>query len=138
MKKSFIAASMYLGLGLIAGVFYREFTKAVNFPQTEQTQLSVLHTHLLTLGFFFFLIVLGLDKLFGLSDDARFKTFFAVYNIGLVLSITMMTWHGILTALGRDADFGPELAGIAGLGHIVMSIGLGLFLLVLGPKVTKK
>jgi hypothetical protein len=45
-------------LGVLSGLAYREFTKVKHF--TGDTQLSVLHTHLLALRMLFFLIVLVL------------------------------------------------------------------------------
>jgi hypothetical protein len=136
MRKSFIASTVYLALGLIAGVFYREYTKAYNFPEGSPTQLSVLHTHLLTLGFLFFLIVLVLDKQFNLSEDSRFKTFFWSYNAGLVITIGIMTWHGILTVQGVT-DISKAIPGIAGLGHVLLGLGLTFFMLTLGSKLKK-
>jgi hypothetical protein len=136
MKKSFVAAISYLVLGLLAGVFDREFSKAHAWPDSKFTQLSVVHTHLLTLGFLLFLIVLALDKAFGLSSDARFGTFFAVYNLGLLVSAAMMTWHGVFTVLGGSDSAWPEFFSlIAGMGHLLLGLGLALLLLVLGPKV---
>lgn len=136
MRKSFIASSIYLFLGLLAGVFYREFTKAYNFPEGSPTQLSVLHTHLLTLGFLFFLIVLVLDKQFDLSSDKRFNTFMWAYNAGLVITVGLMTWHGILTVQGVT-EVSKAIPGIAGLGHALLGLGLLFFMLTLGGKLRK-
>ena len=66
MKALYWASIFYLVLGLGAGVFYREFTRANDFPAGEFTQLSVVHTHLLALGFMMSLIFLVLEKVFGL------------------------------------------------------------------------
>lgn len=74
MKKIYYAALSYLIAGLISGLFYRSFTRANDF--TGDSQLSVVHTHLLTLGMLFFLAVLALDKLFTLSNLRMFTAFF--------------------------------------------------------------
>lgn len=132
MKKIYFAALTYLVLGLAAGVFYREFTKINNF-EGEQTQLSVVHTHLLSLGFLFLLIVLVLEKQFGLSKHGFFNPAFWLFNGGLVTATTMMVWHGIYQVYG--IEFGPALSGIAGLGHIVMSLGLVGITVTLGSSV---
>ncbi len=66
MKKILRTSMIYMILGLSFGVFYREFTKFNNF--TEWTQLKVLHTHTLTLGMFFFLILLLFEKNFNLTE----------------------------------------------------------------------
>lgn len=133
MKKIFNAAFTYMIIGVLAGLFYREFTKANDFPEGEFTQLAVVHTHLFTLGFIVLLIVLALDKVFGLSGSKLFSWFFATYNIGVVLTAGMMVWHGSLTVLGEESN--AMIAGIAGLGHIALSVSLVLFFLSLRKKV---
>ncbi|WP_166968711.1 DUF2871 domain-containing protein [Brevibacterium atlanticum] len=133
MKKIFNAAFAYMIIGVLAGLFYREFTKANDFPEGEFTQLGVVHTHLLTLGFIVMLIVLVLDKVFGLSGSKLFSWFFWLYNAGLVLTVGMMVWHGSLTVIGEESD--AMIAGIAGLGHIALSVSLVLFFLALRKKV---
>ena len=61
LRSLYYAAFGYLIAGLIAGLFYREFTKAHDFSDSTFTQLAVVHTHLLTLGFVVLLIML-LDR----------------------------------------------------------------------------
>ena len=87
MKALYRAAIFYLAFGLIAGVFYREFTRANNFPEGEFTQLGVTHTHLLALGFMMFLIFLALEKVFTFS-----RSCFEGRNHQL--SCTTATWPG--------------------------------------------
>lgn len=122
MKKIYFASLAYLFLGLGFGVFYREFTKVNHFPESGVTQLSLVHTHLLTLGFMFLLIVLVLEKLFELSAQPLFTPAFWLFNAGLVLSTSIMVWHGIYQVLGKA--FETSLSGIAGVGHIAMSLGI--------------
>ena len=55
MKKLYNSAFIYLLIGALSGVFFREFTKINNY--TGKTTLSVVHTHFLVLGFLFFLIL---------------------------------------------------------------------------------
>ncbi|MDN5910646.1 MAG: DUF2871 domain-containing protein [Brevibacterium sp.] len=129
MKKIFNAAFAYMIIGVLAGLFYREFTKANDFPEGGATQLSVVHTHLLTLGFIVLLIVLVLDKVFGLSGTKLFSWFFWTYNVGIILTAGMMVWHGSLTVLGQESN--AMIAGIAGLGHIALSVGMVLLFLSL-------
>lgn len=127
MLRSFYAAAVYTLLGLAAGLFYRDYTKAHDF--TGESQLSVLHTHLLALGTLFFLIVLVLDKAFALSGSKLFTWFFWVYNAGLLLTVVMMVVHGVMTVAGK-AD-SAAVAGIAGLGHIILTVAFVLFFLAL-------
>ena len=129
MKKLFYAAFAYMLVGVASGLFYREFTKANDFPAGEFTQLGLAHTHLLTLGFIVLLIVLALEKLFGLSRSKLFGWFFWVYNAGVILTSALLIWHGSLTVLGQEA--GGMIAGIAGLGHILLTAGMVLFFLAL-------
>ena len=129
MKKLFYAAFAYMLVGVASGLFYREFTKANDFPAGEFTQLGLAHTHLLTPGFIVLLIVLALEKLFGLSRSKLFGWFFWVYNAGVILTSAMLIWHGSLTVLGQEA--GGMIAGIAGLGHILLTAGMVLFFLAL-------
>ena len=85
MKKFAKLSFFYSIVGLLLGVFYREFTKFNDF--TGETVLSGLHTHVLVSGVFFFLIVLLLERSFELTKNKKFKAFFITYNIGLVFSI---------------------------------------------------
>lgn len=130
MQRLFTAACCYLAAGLLAGLFYREFTKANDFPHGQFTQLGVAHTHLLALGFMTSLIVLALEKVFGISRSPKlFSWFFWVYNAGVVVTSAMMIWHGSLTVLGKESN--EMISGIAGLGHISITAGLIIFLITL-------
>lgn len=134
MKRLFWACCAHVLLGVGSGLFYREFTKLNAFPEGGATQLAVVHTHLLTLGFFGLLIVLLLDRAFGLSGSRLFGWFFWLYNAGLVLTAGMLTWHGMLTVLGQPSS--KMIAGIAGMGHILLSAGMIILLVALGRAVT--
>ncbi len=132
MKKLYFASLTYMVAGVASGLFYREFTKASDF--TGESQLSVVHTHLLALGMLFFLAVLALDKLFSLSGLRTFTVFFWTYNAGLALTAAMMVLSGILTVQGNTPS--AALAGISGLGHIALTTGLILLLITLGRRVS--
>ena len=60
MNRLYYSAVLYTLLGLAAGLYYRELTKAQDF--VGDSQLSVVHTHLLALGMLFFLVVLALER----------------------------------------------------------------------------
>ena len=70
MRRLYYASFAYLVAGVLSGLFYREFTKLNDFPEGGSTQLGLVHTHLLTLGFIVLLIVLVLEKLFTLSRSS--------------------------------------------------------------------
>ncbi|MEU9132049.1 DUF2871 domain-containing protein [Kitasatospora sp. NPDC048540] len=130
MRKSYYAAHVYMILGVVSGLYYREFTKAHDF--TGDTQLALMHTHLLALGMLGFLIVLALDKQFQLSGTKLFTSFFWFYNAGISVSVAMMFVHGTETVL---ADPVPEAVPlIAGLGHILLTVGLILLFVLLGKR----
>lgn len=132
MRKSYHAAHVYMIVGVLSGLFYREFTKAEDF--TGDTQLAVMHTHLLALGMLVFLIVLGLDKVFQLSENSKlFTSFFWFYNVGIVISVGMMGVHGSMTVLGHD-DVPEAVPLIAGLGHILLTVGLVLLFIRIGDR----
>jgi hypothetical protein len=130
MTRLFYSAFAYMLAGVASGLFYREFTKANDFPEGAVTQLGVVHTHLLTLGFIVLLIVLALEKAFTLSRSPKlFAWFFWLYNAGVVLTAAMMIWHGSLTVLGEPST--KMIAGIAGLGHILLTAGMIVFFVAL-------
>lgn len=135
MKKLYYAAFSYMILGLLAGLYFREFTKAKDF--TGESQLSVLHTHLLALGMLMFLIVLVLDKVFPMSHTKLFTWFFWTYNAGLIITVAMMTVHGTMTVSGVK-DVSPAISGIAGLGHIVLTVALVLLFVALGKALSNQ
>lgn len=123
MRKIYTASLIYLIAGLAAGIFYRELTKAFNV--TSYTQLSVLHTHLLTLGMIFFLILIPMEKQFSLTSSKWFMPFFWTYNIGLIWTVSFMAVKGTMTVIGKTA--GPAIDGLSGMGHIILTAGLILF-----------
>lgn len=120
IKRLYYSALTYMALGLASGLYYRELTKAHDFEGF--TQLAVAHTHLLALGMIFFLIVMGLEKLFAISQARSYRWFFWTYNSGLILTVAMLITHGTLTVLGTESNV--AIAGIAGLGHMLLTAGL--------------
>ena len=112
MKKILNAAFIYMIAGVASGLFYREFTKLNGFPEGKFTQLGLVHTHLLTLGFIVLLIALVIEKVFGISRSPKlFAWFFWLYNAGVILTSGMLIWHGSLTVLGQESS--KMIAGIA-------------------------
>ncbi|MFI6170147.1 DUF2871 domain-containing protein [Nocardia sp. NPDC051052] len=132
MQKIYYAAHAYMIIGVISGLFYREFTKLNDF--TGDTQLAVVHTHLLALGMLFHLILLVLEKLFALASSKLFAWSFWTYNAGVVLTVAIMTVHGCQTVLGLHTS--AAVSGTAGIGHIVLTVGLILFFVNLGRRIS--
>lgn len=130
LKKLYWAMVIYGILGLGAGLFFREYTKAHDF--TGYSELAVTHTHILVLGFMVMLILLGLEKVFELSKTKSFSLFFWHYNGGLVLSVAMMFVIGMRDIAGLDSS--AMFAGIAGLGHIIITVGLVFLFVAIGKR----
>lgn len=124
MNKLLNTAFAYIILGLGSGLFYREFTKATDNLGTH-SQLNTLHTQLLVLGMVVFLVVLALDAVFSLSGRRSFSVFYWTYNVGLVVTVAMQAVRGFLTLDGQDpATTSAAIPGIAGLGHMLLTVGL--------------
>ncbi|WP_433566994.1 DUF2871 domain-containing protein [Nocardia sp. CA-151230] len=135
MKQLYYAVTLYTALGLVSGLFYRDFTKAHNF--TGKTELAITHTHLLALGTLFFLIVLALEKQFTLSAERLYGWFFWTYNVGVLWSVACMTAIGIRTVQGHSPESGL-LAHMAGGGHILLTVGFVVFFICLYRPVTAR
>ncbi|MGO3147428.1 MAG: DUF2871 domain-containing protein [Leucobacter sp.] len=136
MKQLLNASFLYMLLGVLAGLFYREFTKAQDFPEGQFTQLGLAHTHLLTLGLIVLLIVLALEKVFTISRSRKlFAWFFWLYNAGVIITSGMLIWHGSLTVLGKESS--AMISGIAGIGHILITAGMIVFFIALRRAVVR-
>jgi len=138
MKKLLNTAFTYTVIALVAGVGYREYTKMIDF--TGETNLSLLHTHLFTLGMLFFLLVLALEVTLKVSQQKFFNGFFVTYNIGLILTTIMMAVRGFLQTQGGEISkaMDASVSGIAGVGHMLLGIGLVLFFISLKRAVVIK
>ena len=60
-----------------------------------------------------------------MSRTRSFNLFFWFYNAGLIVTVAMMFVHGTMDVLGKDVS--GAVPGIAGLGHILLTIGLVCF-----------
>ena len=124
------SAAFWTVIGLGGGLFYRNFTLAIDF--TGYTQLAVVHTHALTLGTLTMLILLALARLFDLAADPRFTWAVRVWNAGLGVSVGAMWVKGMLQVTGSDSADSPAIAGISGLGHIALTVAFALIFIALG------
>lgn len=128
----YIKTSIYYTiLGLVAGVFYREFTKLNGLD--GGTSLAFIHVHTLLLGMMFFLVLSLFEDKFQMSTHKKFKIFNIFYNAGLLTTIGMFLVRGITEVLETDMSkaLDSALSGIAGLGHVSLSIGIITMLLIL-------
>ena len=138
MKKLINTAFAYMIVGLALGLFYREYTKFAGF--TGQTNLSLLHTHTLMLGMFFFLVAALFEGQLKITEHKSFNKFFSFYNIGLLLSITLMAARGFLDMNPGTISKGlnASVSGMAGIGHIIITVGLFYFFKILRDKSQNK
>lgn len=130
MRKLINIAFAYMLVGVASGLFFREFTKMNDFPEGGWTQLSVVHTHLLVLGFIVALLVLLLEKAFNLSSHRKlYAWFMGTYHAGVIITAGMRLTHGMLTVL--DIESSAMISGIAGLGHMALTAGMILLFIML-------
>jgi hypothetical protein len=129
----FRLSAVWTAVGLASGLAYRELTRSTGF--SGFTQLAVVHTHTLVLGTIAGLGLLALQRLYHLGEDRRFAWFVWIWNIGLALTAAGMALKGTLQVLGSTAAGSPAIAGISGLGHIVLTVGFVLVFLVLGRRI---
>lgn len=132
MKKMINTSFIYLILALVAGVFFREFTKLNGF--TGKTALGVLHTHLFVLGVVFFLIFALLIKNFPqILENKGWNRFYLLYNISLLLFSIMLLVRGIVDVLGVNLSMAvnASISGIAGISHLLLAISFIYFFIIL-------
>ncbi len=134
MKKYLITSCVYMVLGLVFGVFYREFTKANEFVGV--TTLGKLHLHTLVLGMFFFLIVALLEDRLSLRTSKLEPYFYYTYNVGMGIFLITLLIRSILQVTNSSISSGANsaIAGVAGIGHMTLTVGLVLFFVMLFRK----
>lgn len=110
------ASIVYGVLGLIGGVFYREFTT-----------LSVFHTRYLMLGMVFFLLLVVVEKNFHFVDNKVLK-YLTFYHIGLNLTVVMLVIRGVVQVFSLDVS-SAAISGVAGIGHLILGISMVLVLI---------
>ncbi|MBP2388812.1 DUF2871 family protein [Paeniglutamicibacter kerguelensis] len=124
--------------GVLSGLYYRELTKGNGFVDRSASQLPLVHTHLLILGFIFLLIIMALEKIFSISSIAprAFAWFYWLWTVGVALTGGMMLVKGTLVVVGADAS-SAAFAGIAGLGHIALTVAIVLLFVAMRAAVKR-
>ncbi|MGN1401562.1 MAG: DUF2871 domain-containing protein [Bacillus sp. (in: firmicutes)] len=139
MIKLYHSAFGYLIAALLSGLFYREFTKI--YEVQGVAALGTVHTHLFALGFMMFLLFLLLESRFQLINEKRFGLFFGLYHTGVILTAGFMLVRGICNVLAMKTDFtisgglDASISGMAGLGHIILTIALIIYMVMLKKKI---
>ena len=137
MKKYLNYSLSYGVMGLVCGVYFREFTKIMGF--TGITTLSKAHPHFLILGTMLFLIVALFSDRLDLEKDKTFALFMRIYNIGLPLTVLMMLIRGTLQVLGTPLSKGlnASISGISGIDNILLCVGFIILIVSLKKAKTK-
>lgn len=114
----------FLIMGLVGGVFYREFTKAYQF--TEITHLGKIHVHTLVLGFLTLFSMYQLVKNYDSEKITHLKKPLRIYIVGLTFTIINMIVIGIyeVVSLGQQIIVRAAIDGTSGIGHILLGVGL--------------
>lgn len=137
MKKIVNTALIYAVIAMLCGVIYREGSKFLEL--TEPTTWSLTHSHFFVLGMLFFLIVLALEKEFQITKNKKFSTFYIIYNMGLILTGIMLWIRGVFEITkSTNITYDKIISGISGIGHILLGIGIVLFLIILKNKTKEK
>ncbi|MBF7015902.1 DUF2871 domain-containing protein [Staphylococcus durrellii] len=132
MKRLMYSSALYTLLGMLSGLFYREMSKGENF--NGYSQLNVTHTHFLVLGTIMFLIFMIIEHQLKLTKNMKlFNYFFYIFHLGLLVTVAMQFINGIATM--KDFSVSPAIAGIAGLGHILITIAFILFFVLLNKRI---
>lgn len=139
MRRLYSTAFVFAILGVASGVYYRELTKLNDFTDRAGSQLGLVHTHFLTLGFLALLIFLALEKVFQFSVVAPKLSTWAywTWTIGTAMTGALMLVKGTIITTGGDAS-SAAFSGMAGLGHIILTVGLVCFFLALGKAIPKQ
>lgn len=133
MKKYLNLASFYLALGLIGGVFFREFTKLNGFE--GETALKALHPHALVLGFLMFLMVLVLEKNFRISKVKHFGKWLIAYNTTFIYVWITLLIRGIAQVKGVQIS---GLNHISGLAHALFGASIVWLVVILYKAIGKE
>lgn len=137
MKRLANTAFVYAVIAMLCGVIYREGSKFLEL--TEPTTWSLTHSHFFVLGMFFFLIVLLLEKSFHLTKDKKFKIFYIIYNLGLIVTGIMLWIRGIFDITNNvSITYDKMISGISGVGHLLLGISIILFFIILKNRIKEK
>lgn len=136
MKKTLKKAIIFTIIGLVLGVYFREFTKWNGFVEDGAligpTSLSFMHTHMLTLGTVMTLLFGTILNQQGLGLQPLGKRW-VFYEIGVYLTVLMMFIRGNIQVLNINLSnaLDASISGLAGLSHIILGVSFILILLKL-------
>lgn len=125
MKKMYWISLAYVVFGLVVGVLNHEVAYWTHF--TGESVMSVVHPHAILLGGLVFLLLPLFMKSFTVEKQKSFQIFLWVYNIGLIITLGFMTVRGMsqLLMMPFPSFWDHMIGGLAGIGHIILTMGLG-------------
>ncbi len=125
MKSMYTLSIAYLAFGLFAGLFHHEAAYWTHFEGFSV--LSRVHAHALVLGAAVFLLMPVLMKTFEIQKQKSFGWFVGLYNVGLVMTLGFMTARGVyqLFRLPMPSFADHMIGGLAGIGHVILTVGVG-------------
>lgn len=127
------SAAVWTAVGLAGGLFYREFTKANDVA--GGTLLALVHTHSLALGTTLLLVFMALYAALGPAVGRAFRWGVVAWNVGLVLTVGGLLVKGCLQVLKSSVADSPAIAGVSGLGHMILTAAFLLIFVGLAPAV---
>lgn len=124
VKTMYLISIFYLMISLLSGLFYHEIAYYTHFTGTST--LRFVHPHGIILGAFLFLIIPLFMKNYAIQENKYFSKFIISYNLGLIISLVFMIIRGITQLLLIPvSSFSDHLiGGLAGIGHIILTIGI--------------
>lgn len=135
MKKIIKTAFIYLVFSVVFEVTMAAIIEMKNIAENVgniavRPMGLTIHTHLLVLGFFFFVIITLLEKVFSITKQKPYRLFFETYNVGLLVSIIIIAYRSFGEIFGYTVN--KMLAtGLGTFAHISVTVGLFAFFVCL-------
>lgn len=128
-KKLFNQGFVFMIVGIVAGAFYREFTKFIGFEGV--TSMSLVHTHLIATGAIIAFLFSVILKAYDIKESKKLEQAWLLYFIGVIGNAAIMFIRGLLTVIDFDMTrmINMSLSGVAGIVHILLTIGIIWFML---------
>lgn len=92
--------------------------------------MSFMHAHYFMLGMAFFLVLMLVEKNFHFSQGRQVGVAVIIYQVGLNITVLCLLARGLTQVWNVSMSKGMDasLSGIAGIGHILLSIGMIILL----------
>lgn len=124
IRDSYKIAIGYLVFALLSGLFYHEAAYYTGF--TGVSVLRLVHSHAFGLGTLVFLLLPLFMNAFHIEERKDFKSFLVIYNLGLIMTIGFMAVRGTVQLFGLPISnfWDHMIGGLAGIGHVILTVGI--------------